>query len=98
MLLSASRDKTLIVWNLTRDESQYGYPKRSLHGHSYIVSDCVRLSYLICVYTFPFSGAAYGENKIVAKEERTKEGICIVVRRKEEAGGTAKKNQRIQKR
>ncbi|KAJ2986794.1 hypothetical protein NUW58_g4861 [Xylaria curta] len=40
MLLSASRDKTLIVWNLTRDETQYGYPKRSLHGHSHIVSDC----------------------------------------------------------
>ena len=42
MLLSASRDKTLIIWNLTRDETQYGYPKRSLHGHSHIVSDCVR--------------------------------------------------------
>ena len=42
MLLSASRDKTLIIWNLTRDETSYGYPKRSLHGHSHIVSDCVR--------------------------------------------------------
>ena len=42
MLLSGSRDKTLIIWNLTRDESQYGYPKRSLHGHAHIVSDCVR--------------------------------------------------------
>jgi guanine nucleotide-binding protein subunit beta-2-like 1 protein len=41
MLLSSSRDKTLIVWHLTRDESQYGVPKRSLHGHSHIVSDCV---------------------------------------------------------
>lgn len=41
MLLSGSRDKTLIIWNLTRDESSYGYPKRSLHGHSHIVSDCV---------------------------------------------------------
>lgn len=41
MLLSGSRDKSLIIWNLTRDESQYGYPKRSLHGHSHIVSDCV---------------------------------------------------------
>ena len=40
MLLSSSRDKTLIIWNLTRDEV-YGYPKRSLHGHSHIVSDCV---------------------------------------------------------
>lgn len=42
MLLSGSRDKTLIIWNLTRDETSYGYPKRSLHGHSHIVSDCVR--------------------------------------------------------
>jgi guanine nucleotide-binding protein subunit beta-2-like 1 protein len=41
MLLSASRDKTLIIWNLTRDETSYGYPKRSLKGHSHIVSDCV---------------------------------------------------------
>jgi len=41
MLLSGSRDKTLIIWNLTRDESSYGYPKRSLHGHNHIVSDCV---------------------------------------------------------
>jgi hypothetical protein len=41
MLLSGSRDKSLIIWNLTRDETQYGFPKRSLHGHSHIVSDCV---------------------------------------------------------
>lgn len=48
MLLSGSRDKTLIIWNLTRDETQYGYPKRSLKGHSHIVSDCVR-----CIHTPP---------------------------------------------
>ena len=42
MLLSGSRDKTLIVWNLTRDDQAYGYPKKSLVGHSHIVSDCVR--------------------------------------------------------
>ena len=43
MLLSGSRDKTLIIWNLTREEGgNYGYPRRSLHGHSHIVSDCVR--------------------------------------------------------
>lgn len=41
MLLSGSRDKSLIIWNLTRDETNYGFPKRSLHGHSHIVSDCV---------------------------------------------------------
>lgn len=48
MLLSGSRDKTLIIWNLTRDETQYGYPKRSLHGHSHIVSDCVRFRPEFC--------------------------------------------------
>jgi guanine nucleotide-binding protein subunit beta-2-like 1 protein len=42
MLLSGSRDKSLIIWNLTRDDQAYGYPKRSLVGHSHIVSDCVR--------------------------------------------------------
>lgn len=41
MLLSGSRDKNLIIWNLTRDDEAYGYPKRSLEGHSHIVSDCV---------------------------------------------------------
>jgi hypothetical protein len=52
MLLSASRDKTLIIWNLTRDETAYGYPKRSLHGHSHIVSDCVCLHGIIGNYLF----------------------------------------------
>ena len=41
MLLSGSRDKTLIIWSLTRDDTSYGVPKRSLHGHAHIVSDCV---------------------------------------------------------
>ena len=43
MLLSGSRDKTLIIWNLTRDETSYGVPKRSMKGHSHIISDCVRI-------------------------------------------------------
>ena len=56
MLLSGSRDKTLIIWNLTRDDTHYGYPKRSLHGHSHIVSDCVclSLSLLFSVHRSPY--------------------------------------------
>jgi guanine nucleotide-binding protein subunit beta-2-like 1 protein len=34
-------DKTIIVWQLTRDEDTYGYPKRILHGHNHFVSDIV---------------------------------------------------------
>ncbi|CAK9302698.1 unnamed protein product [Gordionus sp. m RMFG-2023] len=41
VIVSSSRDKTLITWKLTRDDQQYGYPHRSLHGHNYFVSDVV---------------------------------------------------------
>lgn len=40
LLLSGSRDKTLIVWQLTRDGDHYGVAKKALKGHSHIVSDC----------------------------------------------------------
>merc|ERR1712110_70031 len=29
MILSSSRDKSLIVWKLTRDDGQYGYPQNA---------------------------------------------------------------------
>lgn len=39
MLLTASRDKSLIVWNLTRDEEKFGVPQKRLVGHSHYVQD-----------------------------------------------------------
>lgn len=45
MILSASRDKSIIAWTLTRDDgdedSAYGYPQRSLIGHDHFVQDVV---------------------------------------------------------
>lgn len=41
MILTASRDKTIMVWQLTREDGEYGYPKKSLHGHNGFVSDVV---------------------------------------------------------
>jgi guanine nucleotide-binding protein subunit beta-2-like 1 protein len=35
--VSASRDKTLLVWQLTRQEGNLGYPRKSLVGHSHFV-------------------------------------------------------------
>lgn len=32
----------LMKGNRTRDETNYGVPRRSLKGHSHIVSDCVK--------------------------------------------------------
>jgi len=42
MILSGSRDKSIIVWNLTReDPTEYGFARRALRGHSHIVQDVV---------------------------------------------------------
>uniref|UniRef100_A0A0K8TQI5 Small ribosomal subunit protein RACK1 n=1 Tax=Tabanus bromius TaxID=304241 RepID=A0A0K8TQI5_TABBR len=41
-ILSSSRDKTLIVWKLTRDDdTNYGIPQKRLYGHSHFISDVV---------------------------------------------------------
>ncbi|KAH9260043.1 hypothetical protein BASA81_001815 [Batrachochytrium salamandrivorans] len=41
LLVTASRDKTIIVWQLTRDEGNYGFAVKSLLGHSHFVEDVV---------------------------------------------------------
>jgi guanine nucleotide-binding protein subunit beta-2-like 1 protein len=41
MIVSASRDKTLLVWTLTRQEGIMGFPRKSLCGHSHFVQDVV---------------------------------------------------------
>lgn len=40
-ILSSSRDKSIIVWNLSRDETNYGVPRRRLTGHGHFVQDVV---------------------------------------------------------
>ena len=37
MIVSASRDKTLLVWNLVKQEGNWGEPRKSLKGHSHFV-------------------------------------------------------------
>lgn len=46
LLLSSSRDKSVMVWHLTHSSSDphYGYAKRSLKGHNHFVSDVVMSS------------------------------------------------------
>jgi len=39
MLVTGSRDKSLIVWDLTREAERYGVAKKRLTGHSNYVSD-----------------------------------------------------------
>lgn len=44
MVLSCARDKSLIMWKLTRDESNYGVPQKRLRGHGHFVQDVVMSS------------------------------------------------------
>lgn len=39
ILLSASRDRSLILWRITREEEQYGVAHKRLTGHGHFVSD-----------------------------------------------------------
>jgi guanine nucleotide-binding protein subunit beta-2-like 1 protein len=39
MIVSGSRDKSVIVWKITADADGYGYPSRALKGHSHFVQD-----------------------------------------------------------
>ncbi|EDS33474.1 activated protein kinase C receptor [Culex quinquefasciatus] len=41
IILSSSRDKTLTVWKLTRDDASYGIPQKRLYGYSHFISDVV---------------------------------------------------------
>jgi guanine nucleotide-binding protein subunit beta-2-like 1 protein len=41
LLLTASRDKSILVWLLTREEGNYGTAHRALKGHNHFVSDIV---------------------------------------------------------
>ncbi|KAM3359566.1 hypothetical protein P3S68_019277 [Capsicum galapagoense] len=41
MIVTSSRDKSIIVWSLIKDGSQYGVPRRRLTGHGHFVQDVV---------------------------------------------------------
>eukprot|EP01026_Neomeris_dumetosa_P059565 TRINITY_DN5565_c0_g1_i1.p1 TRINITY_DN5565_c0_g1~~TRINITY_DN5565_c0_g1_i1.p1 ORF type:complete len:319 (-),score=40.56 TRINITY_DN5565_c0_g1_i1:177-1133(-) len=41
ILLSSSRDKTVIMWKLTQGAEEHGYAERALKGHSHFVEDVV---------------------------------------------------------
>ncbi|KAL3818631.1 hypothetical protein ACJIZ3_004536 [Penstemon smallii] len=41
MIVSSSRDKSLILWTLTKDDRTYGVPRRRLTGHGHFVQDVV---------------------------------------------------------
>lgn len=41
LLLSCSRDKTILSWDLLHDQTEYGTARRALRGHSHYVEDVV---------------------------------------------------------
>lgn len=41
IIISSSRDKSVILWTLTREDGTFGVPRRSLKGHGHFVQDVV---------------------------------------------------------
>ncbi|KAK4747148.1 hypothetical protein SAY87_026185 [Trapa incisa] len=41
IIVTSSRDKSIILWKLTKEEKVYGVPHRRLNGHSHFVQDVV---------------------------------------------------------
>ncbi|XP_047330803.1 guanine nucleotide-binding protein subunit beta-like protein [Impatiens glandulifera] len=59
-IVTSSRDKSIIVWNLTKEDNVYGTPHRRLEGHSHFVQDVV----LSSDCQFALSGSWDGELRL----------------------------------
>ncbi|KAK3406071.1 guanine nucleotide-binding protein subunit beta-like protein [Eucalyptus grandis] len=60
MVVTSSRDKSIILWHLTKEEKVYGVPRRRLTGHSHFVQDVV----LSSDGQFALSGSWDGELRL----------------------------------
>ncbi|KAA8542782.1 hypothetical protein F0562_023934 [Nyssa sinensis] len=60
MIVTASRDKSIILWHLTKEDKTYGVPRRRLTGHSHFVQDVV----LSSDGQFALSGSWDGELRL----------------------------------
>ncbi|KAG9445987.1 hypothetical protein H6P81_012115 [Aristolochia fimbriata] len=60
MIVSSSRDKSVLLWHLTKEETNYGVPRRRLTGHSHFVQDVV----LSSDGQFALSGSWDGELRL----------------------------------
>ncbi|CAI0451141.1 unnamed protein product [Linum tenue] len=60
MIVTSSRDKSIIVWDLTKDDKNYGVARRRLTGHSHFVQDVV----LSSDGQFALSGSWDGELRL----------------------------------
>lgn len=41
MIISSSRDKSIIVWNILHEEGNYGEARKALHGHNHFVEEVI---------------------------------------------------------
>ncbi|KAH6801789.1 receptor for activated C kinase 1B [Perilla frutescens var. frutescens] len=60
MIVTASRDKSIILWSLTKEDRTYGVARRRLTGHSHFVQDVV----LSSDGQFALSGSWDGELRL----------------------------------
>lgn len=56
VIISGSRDKTVIVWSINGPQGNYGQAKRALRGHNHFVSDVVFSSDAQCAISSSWDG------------------------------------------
>ena len=69
LVLSASRDKTIIVWQLTRSDQTYGFAVRSLEGHSHCAFNLQfrkEYYYALCIASWLLCDSHVGDALYVA--------------------------------
>lgn len=60
MIVTSSRDKSIILWDIKKEEKAFGVPRRRLTGHSHFVQDVV----LSSDSQFALSGSWDGELRL----------------------------------
>ncbi|CAA0832415.1 Receptor for activated C kinase 1B [Striga hermonthica] len=60
MIVTSSRDKSIILWALTKEDRNFGVPRRRMNGHSHFVQDVV----LSSDGQFALSGSWDGELRL----------------------------------
>ena len=89
ILVTASRDKSVILWDLTRGEDDYGKPRRALKGHSHFVQDVVISS------DGQVRGRGWSDEAEEKENGEWNSGVCVLGRVRRRCGAPARPPARL---
>ncbi|CAI9766293.1 unnamed protein product [Fraxinus pennsylvanica] len=75
MIVTSSRDKSINLWNLTKEDRTYGVACRQLTGHSHFVQEVVLSSDGMFAFSGTFSLVSVMLYSRLTSEARTTRGV-----------------------